>query len=97
MSERAVPGRGRLHAPTLGQWVGLLVAEGFVWLIGAVIAGYTEWSPLRWVIAAVMVLVLVRWLLKLRSPRESQWGGGGDGGYPTTVTSYDGMSGSGAA
>lgn len=44
-----------------------------MWLIGAVTTGGTDWPPVRWVIAAVMLLVLVRWLRKKRFPNESQW------------------------
>jgi hypothetical protein len=95
MAERAGSGRRGLRLPTLGQWVGLVVAEGLVWLTGVVVGGYVDWPPLPWVTAAVMVLVLARWLLKLRSEDGSQWGGSGDGGYPTTITGYDGTGGGG--
>jgi hypothetical protein len=94
MTERATSSQGRLRRPTLGDWIGLIVAEGLVWLIGAVIAGYTDWSPLPWIIAGVMVLVLIRWVMKLRSPNDAQWGAGGEAGYRANY-GYDNYGGGG--
>jgi hypothetical protein len=98
MGGRAVTDRGWERRPSVGEWVGLVLKEGFVLLVGAIVGGMTEWPALPWIVGAVMVLVLVRWLVKLRSPSESVWGGAGDrGGLPTNATSYDGTGGGGIA
>lgn len=94
MTERAAPARSRLRRPTPGQWIGLIVAEGLVWLVAVVADGYADWQPLPWVIAAGMVLVFVAWLSRVRSSPDSKRGRRGDGGYPPTATSDDGTSGS---
>ena len=69
MTERAAWGRGALRRPTLSEWIGLIVTEGLVWLVAVVADGYADWPPLPWIIAAAMLLVLIRWLLKLRARR----------------------------
>jgi len=91
MNARAEPNRRR---PTFGQWVALIVAEGLVLLAGAVVGALTDWPGVRWIVAAVVVLVLVRWFFKLRSPSESQWGGDTPGHYYPHLHGYDGQAGS---
>ena len=96
MTEREASSRGRLRRPTFGEWLGLIVVEGLVWLVAVVVDGYADWPPLPWVVAAAMVLVLIRWLIKLRSPNDTKWGGGGEGGYRANY-GYDNFGGGGDA
>lgn len=97
MTEHAASSKSLRGRPTVGQWVVLIVALGLAWLVPMVVDGYADWPATPWIIAALMILVLVGWLLKLRSLGESQREGSGDREHAPNVTSRDGTSETGSA
>lgn len=57
----------RFRRPSVREAFTLLAGEGAMLVIGTALVLITDWPPMPWIVAAVMVLVLVQWVAGLRT------------------------------
>ena len=91
MDARVATERGlrRLRRPTAGEALDLVVVQGVMFGVGAAVVGVAGSPALWWVLGAVMLVALVRWVgALLREPAAVPWGAGSPPSYGHAWTQY---------
>ncbi len=96
------PAEHRFRRPSVREVLTLLAGEAAILVIGTALVLITDWPPMPWVVAAVMLLVLVQWVAGLRASARRLSDGDPQGSAQGSRLPYDrddvgrsGLSGSG--